>query len=344
MWVRRADPLAEAGRPKECAAAPVNPRASGENSSPARARGVALVTVLLVLAILTAMAGRLGFSNQLWLRQVGNGADFLQSALSARAVQDWAGIILVEDDNDYDSLRDAWAQPLAPLPIGRGHVRGHMEDMQARINLNTLLDENGAVDRGAVRRFKRLLRILELNPGIADAVVDWMDDDADVSGHWGAEDGHYLGMNPPYVAANRRFRDTGELRLVRGVDGNAWHKLNPYVSALPDRNTAINVNTASPQVLAAAVGEWGSPLQALVEAAQWSGKATKEPFATVRDLYRAAGLEYDSDEPPAGLGVRSKYFLARTRVDAGNARRLTATLYRRDAEHARVLGHWREFD
>ena len=324
MLARHADPVTEAGRPP--------------------ARGVALVTVLLVLAILTAMAGRLSFSNQVWLRQVGNGADFLQSALAVRAAQDWAGIILVEDDNDYDGLQDAWAQPLAPLPIGRGFVRGYMEDMQARINLNTLLDEDGAADQGAVRRFKRLLRILELNPDIADAVVDWMDGDADVSGPWGAEDGYYLGMNPPYVAANRRFRETGELRLVRGVDGNVWHKLKPYVSALPERNTAININTASPPVLAAAVREWGSPVQASVEAAQWSGRAGKEPFASVGDFYRAAGLEYDSEEPPAGLDVRSSYFLARTRVDAGNARRRTATLYQRAGERARVLGHWREFD
>ena len=297
-----------------------------------------------MLAILTAIVGRLAFSNQVWLRQVGNGADFLQTAQAARAVQDWVGIILVEDDNEYDSFRDTWAQPLAPLPVGRGVVRGHVEDMQARLNLNTLLDESGAADREAVRRFKRLLRILELNPGLADAVVDWMDGDSVASGAWGAEDSYYLGMDPPYLAANRRFRETGELRLVRGVDGNAWRRLSPYVSALPARNTAININTASPQVLAATLNEWGQPRQASVEAARWTGKARQEPFKSVREFYRAAGLEYDSEEPPAGLGVRSKFFLARTQVDAGHARRRTATLYQRDAGRARALGHWREYD
>ena len=307
------------------------------------ARGVALITVMLILAILAAIAGRVSFSNQAWLRQVGNGADFLQSALAVRAVQDWVGIILAEDDNESDSFRDAWAQPLAPLPIGRGFVQGRVEDVQARINLNTLLDEKGAADREAVRRFKRLLRILELNPGIADAAVDWMDGDGDVSGPWGAEDGYYLGMNPPYVAANRRFRDPAELRLVRGVDGDVWQKLRPYVSALPARNTAININTASPEVLAATVSEWGAPGRASAEAALWSGKARREPFKSVREFYEAAGLEYDSEEPPP-LGVRSKFFLARTRVAAGNAHRRTATLYRRDGERAEALGHWREYD
>ena len=309
-----------------------------------QARGAALVTVLLILAILTAIAGRLSFSNHVWLRQVANGAASLQSAQATRAVQDWVGLILAQDDNDYDGFQDVWAQPLPPLSIGPGFVQGYVEDMQARMNLNTLLDESGAADRRSVRRFKRLLRILELNPGIAEAVVDWMDGNGDVSGHWGAEDGYYLGMNPPYVAANRRFRDTGELRLVRGVDANVWYRLSPHVSALPARNTAININTAGPEVLAAAVKEWGSPLQASVEAAQWSGKARQEPFKSVKEFYLAAGLEYDSEELPAGLDVRSKFFLARTLVDAGNARRRMATLYQRDAERARVLGHWREYD
>ena len=148
---------------------------------------------------------------------MGNGAAFIQSSQATRAVQDWARVILSEDDNDYDSLRDLWAQPLPPLPAGPGFAQGYMEDMQARMNLNNLVDEKGRADREAVRRFKRLLRILDLNPDIAEAAVDWIDADGAVSGPWGAEDGYYLGMKPPYVAANRRFMDAAELRLVRGV-------------------------------------------------------------------------------------------------------------------------------
>ena len=109
---------------------------------------------LLILAILSAVAGRLSFSNQLWLRQVGNSAALIQSAQATRAVQEWAGIILLKDDNDYDSLHDLWAQPLPPLPVGPGFVQGYMEDMHARMNLNNLLDERGGADREAVRRFQ----------------------------------------------------------------------------------------------------------------------------------------------------------------------------------------------
>lgn len=319
-------------------------RAEASCAPPARCRGVALITVLLILAILTAMVGRLSFSNQIWVRQTGNSAATLQSAQATRAVQDWVGIILVQDDNDYDSFRDDWARPLPPLPIGPGFVRGYMEDVQARLNLNNLLDERGVPDREAVRRFKRLLRILDLNPGIAEAAVDWMDANNSPFGTWGAEDGYYLGMNPPYLAANRRFRDAAELRLLRGVNATAWHRLRPFVSALPAINTAVNINTASAEVLASVMPAWGGPRRASVEAVRWAGKTRQSPFTSVKAFYAAAGLDYDDDEAPAGLAVRSNFFLARTRVQAGDHRRNTATLYRREAGRARVLRHWREFE
>lgn len=319
-------------------------RADTDYATPVRVRGVALITVLLVLAILTAMVGRLSFSNQVWVSQVGNGAALLQAAQATRVAQDQVGIMLAQDDNEYDSFQDDWARPLPPLPVGPGFVRGYLEDMQARINLNSLLDRKGVLDREALQRFKRLLRILDLNPGIAEAVVDWLDADSSPSGPWGAEDGYYLGMNPPYLAANRRFRDAAELRLVRGVNANVWQKLKLFVSALPHADTAVNINTASPEVLASVVPNRGAPRRALVEAVQWAGKARQTPFESVREFYEATGLDYDDDEPPTGLGVRSKFFLAHTRVETGNHSRNVATLYQRAAGRARVLAHWREFE
>ena len=318
-------------------------RAEMSYTSADRCRGVALITVLLILAILTAMVGRLGFSNQIWVRQVGNGAATLQSAQATRAVQDWVSIILVRDDNDYDSFQDDWARPLPPLPIGPGFVQGYMEDMQARLNLNNLLDERGVPDREAVQRFKRLLRILDLNPGIAEAAVDWIDADNSPFGPWGAEDGYYLGMNPPYLAANRRFRDAAELRLLRGVNETVWHRLRPFVSALPEVDTPVNINTAGAEVLASVMPAWGGPRRAAIEAVQWAGMARQTPFTSVKAFYAEAGLDYD-DETPAGLDVRSNFFLAHTRVQAGAHRRNTATLYQREAGRARALRHWREFE
>ena len=115
-------------------------------------RGVALITVLLIIAILTAIVSHLSFSNQLWLRQVANGATLNQSGLATRAVQNWIGLILLKDDNDYDGQMDLWARPFSPLPVGHGFVQGYIEDMQGRFNLNNL-DHDSNTKRDSLRQF-----------------------------------------------------------------------------------------------------------------------------------------------------------------------------------------------
>lgn len=305
-----------------------------------RQRGVALITVLLIVALLTAAAVRLGFSSRLWVQQSENSIRLLQATQAGRAAQDWVNIILRRDNNGYDAYTDPWARPLAPIPIGPGFVQGYMEDMQARFNLNNLADGDGAADAVAGRRFKRLLSILDLPPGLAEAVTDWVDSDPRANGAWGAEDGYYLGMNPPYLAANRPFEDTAELKLVRGIDQAAWERLRPFVAALPQRGTAVNVNTASPEVLAAVITEWGTPQEAYGKARKWAEKNRRAPFRNIGGFYAAA---LDGGEKPAGLGVKSQFFQVHAQVEMEGVSRRTATLYQRDKQRVIIISHEREF-
>jgi len=89
-----------------------------------------------------------------------------------------------------------------------------------------------------------------LDPALADAVVDWIDPDSDVTQPAGAEDPQYLRADIPYRAANRPFVSASELLLVQGFTAEAYKTLQPFVAALPVRTT-INVNTAPKEVLMA---------------------------------------------------------------------------------------------
>ncbi len=51
------------------------------------------------------------------------------------------------------------------------------------------------------------------------------------------------------MASNAKFHRIEELKLVRGFEGKKYDLIAPYISALPE-NTKVNVNTASPLVLA----------------------------------------------------------------------------------------------
>ena len=211
-------------------------------------RGVALVTVLLVVAIAAALAGEALWRQRVWTQQTENLRHAAQAQAIALAAMDWVGLILAEDRSAVDHLDEPWAQPVA-LPVEYGQARGRLTDLQGRFNLNNLVRQ-GQASAEDVAIFRRLLQLLELSPTLADALIDWLDADAVETGLHGAEDGWYLAQDPPRHAANDLLADVGELVQVRGFDAETVARLAPHVCALPTP-TAVNVNTASAEVLAA---------------------------------------------------------------------------------------------
>lgn len=303
-------------------------------------RGVALITILLIVALLTVIVSRVGLSGQIWVRQVDNANAYTQAELAARATQAWVADILEQDKNNLDGWTDLWAQPLPPMPVNWGLLSGRIEDMQSRFNLNNLVNADGKVDGQALQQFERLLTLLELEPGIAQAVIDWIDTDGSPSGPFGAEDVYYLGLDQGYLAANRPFEDTAELRLVRGIDRAAWNKLAPLVSALPGTVT-LNVNTARAEVLAAALTDLDLSAQALPMAQKWVEQAATRP---VEDMQKFTSQIYgeQAGQVPPGLGLVSDYFTAHTRLDFNQVNYQVASLYRRNQGKATLVSHHRE--
>lgn len=304
--------------------------------------GVALITVLLILAILTALITRMAFSNRVWIRQVENNAEQIRSSQAMRAAQRWITLMLEKDTTKFDGGTDFWAQPLPPIPLGEGMLYGNIEDLQARFNLNDLVTENGKSNVIAVERFTRLLQVLNLNPGIVQAVVDWIDPDDIQAGAWGAEDSFYYSLDPPYLCANKPFTNVAELRLVRGVDDDAWHKLEPFVTALP-QVTPININTISPELLAAVMVNWGPPVNSLGRARSWVWEAQADPASSLDEFTRRIHFGADK-ELPDSLAVNSQYFMAHIRLDYGNVeQRVSTVYYRMNNGRTIILGQSREF-
>lgn len=137
------------------------------------------------------------------------------------------------------------------MQVEKGELAGHITDQQGLFNLNNLVN-GGQVNRAQLAHFQRLLSLLGLPTALAGALVDWIDADSEPQPQGGAEDETYLALQPPYLAGNRPLTDVAELALVRGFDDGVRARLRPFVTALP-RFTAVNANTASPEVLAAVV-------------------------------------------------------------------------------------------
>ena len=215
-----------------------------------RSRGVALITALLIMALIASLTYTLKWNNALDLRRTVVMLNRDQAVQVAIGAESWIQSILRQDleDSDTDHLGEIWASELPGLPIDGGEVFGAIEDLQGRFNVNNLIGDDGDVDQAALEQFQRLLLALDLDPRFAGITGDWIDENQDAQFPDGAEDSIYTGMTPPYRAANQLLSSISELAAIEGMDKTTMDILLPHVIALPG-HTAINVNTATAAVL-----------------------------------------------------------------------------------------------
>ncbi len=267
-----------------------------------RARGAALVAAMLVAALAAAIVATLASGQSQWLRGVELRRDQVQAQALAQAGLQWARQVIFDDARlgPYDHLGEPWALPLPPTPIDNGSIEGSIVDAQGRLNLNTLADDGvaGATERA---RFERLFARLAVPVEALDAIADWIDTDGNARPQ-GAEDSYYRVQPSARLAANAPLMRTGEITAARGLTGAHYAALAPHVAALPAR-TPLNVNTASPEVLAAAVpGLAADALTAFVAAR--AGK----PFTTIAE-FRARLPSGTTMPDERTLSLASDYFL-----------------------------------
>lgn len=204
-------------------------------------RGVALVAAVTALAVMTVLAVGLAHTTVVDQHLARNARAALQADALARSGVAVATVVLQETGarDAPDTLRAPWAQDAGRQPLGAGWVEVRVEDEARRLAL-------GAPELADC--VPRLLAILGLDPGIADALADWTDAD-DEPRPRGAERGWYLGQPGRRVPPNAPFTSPAELGLVRGLDARALARLEPHVTVAAEH--AVNPNTASREVLLA---------------------------------------------------------------------------------------------
>ena len=274
--------------------------------------GVALVLVLLIVAMATTIAAFMAQQQGFWQREMENGRDRAQARRIAEAGIDWARAVLADDAsvNQYDGPREMWAMQLPAIPVEGGEVQGTIVDQQGLYNLNNLVN-NGVVSTPDLARFQRLLASLGLPPELGNALADWMDADSVTMAN-GAEDEYYMNLDKPYRCSNRPLSDIGELVRVRGFDTATIQRLQPFVSVLPESNTAVNVNFAPPEVLMAIF-----PGMTLQDARQLALQAGSAPFFNISDFMQRLPKNVVQDSTLL-LSVSSQYFMVTGHATQGD--------------------------
>ncbi|QKE63712.1 type II secretion system minor pseudopilin GspK [Aquipseudomonas campi] len=295
-----------------------------------RQRGVALITVLLVVALVSVVCTGLVLRQQLAIRSTGNQLLVRQAQYYAEGGELLAKAILQRDLREgdprqpLDHLGEPWANPKLSFPLDEGgELRLRIVDLSGRFNLNSLA--NGSAI--ALERLRLLLQQLQIPVEYAERLQDWLDQDQENLGGNGAEDAQYLLLQPPYRTGPGLIREVSELRLLLGMKEAEYRRLLPFVCALPVE-ARLNVNTASAQVLAS--------LNANASASALDGVVAMQQRGGYRDL--AGFAQQLGMQDTAGLDIGSQYFQVISEASLGERRQvLVSYLQRGNDGRVRVL-------
>jgi general secretion pathway protein K len=221
-------------------------------------RGAALLTVLLLVALIAVLAGTALEKLRLATKLGGNAVAMDQARAYGLAAETLA-LTKVSDllarDASRVTLAGGWSGRAIPLPVPGGLATARVVDGGNCFNLNSLVVETTPNTYSAYTpsriQFARLIRLVggpsASAESIAAAASDWIDSDTSPI-DLGAEDASYSGQPTPYRTANTLMTDPSELRAVAGVTPQIYARLQPWLCALPlAKPSKINVNTLLPE-------------------------------------------------------------------------------------------------
>ena len=300
-----------------------------------REKGVALIFVLLIFAMIAVMATRivsdLHFNTEKTARYLQN----MQARHYAMAAEQFVAVLLEEDaERDKQTRRavDHWYEPWAELDNSLrtedGEITIQTLDDQGRFNLNMLAGKTGKDGKDTKGKLKMLERLFVANgidAQLAYRIQDWVDDNHDAL-PGGAEDNDYLLLTPPYRSGDTPLASVSELRLMDILSPEDFEKVLPLVSVLPT-DDGLNINTVSAAVLRALderISE--SDAKAFVDG------RSKDGFADMKELQQHPLIGNKIDKKATGVVVfKSQYFSVYTKA---RYRDITYYLHSRLARNA----------
>ncbi|MCA8094041.1 type II secretion system minor pseudopilin GspK [Burkholderia anthina] len=299
-----------------------------------RERGIAIVTVLLVVALAATLAASVLWRQQVATRDVENQRLATQTMWVERAAVEWARATLRAQaaTSNVTFVGQTWSAPIADVQLSdllppeaaavnaelsRAWISGSVEDAQARFNLMNLVSRIAPgkpyqANGEGLRAYRRLLGELSLAPALAQQTADYMLNslrDANGPGGWPLQ-----------------LVSVDDLARIPGYDAHAIDALAPFVTVLPDL-TVVNANTAAEPVLMAAI-----PTLSQSQAKRLVDRRATAYFVSTGDIAEyLLPAQGGSPTLPDGsaVGVSSGYFIVHCRVHSARINARVDTLIAR---------------
>ena len=285
---------------------------------PARQRGVAVITALLLTALAITVVASLFWQQQVQVRSMENQRQRLQTQWAMRGMVDFARFWLRQDNPSLTALDGVWATPIEEARLDDyvdrekvemekfdATVSGRALDAQGRFNLTNLVDVMGNPSPPHLQAYQRLLGNLQLDSGLAqataDAVVRARPKARAATGSNDAKTATTTSGSSEPVAMTQ----LEDLLAIPGYTPQIIDKLRDYVIVLP-QVTPINVNTASAEVLSAVTD------MSVSEASALTLSNPRKKFVDRANFLNNINGKNAIDG--VALDVKSQYFLTVIRV------------------------------
>ena len=306
-------------------------------------RGAALLAAMLTVALVAIFAA--GALWQQWRTVEVEGAERqrAQARWLLTGALDWARVILREDaragdvNAPTDHLAEPWAVPLqearlssflSALPDGSGNtaeddklaqqvlLSGQIVDLQSRLNLTNLL-VGEQLDPKTVIAFERLFDVL----GVPSAQLSLLTRGLLAAQRQSNASGSNSALMPQRL---------GQLTWL-GLSPQALQTLSPYITVLPTR-TAVNLNTASVQVLYASV-----PALSMTDAQRLVDQRERQHWPSLEAFQKTLGRPVSLE---GSHSVSSRFFEVLGRLRMPQTALQERSWLQRDNADLKVL--WRE--
>lgn len=314
--------------------------------------GVALITVMLIVALCAVIASQMTARLQVQMQRSAN-ITFNQQAywyaMGAEAFTKRVLISIFQNDKDVTHLGQQWAEGESTYPVDFGEISGVITDLHGCLNLNALRAplKNSSSNSGnnnsgnnnnnrnngrnndkvpARIALEGLLMNLQLEDvsqfeadSMAAALTDWLDGDSGISGTGGAEDNDYAAKEFPYLAANNYLASVNELRIIEHFTPAVIEAIKPYVCVIPASDEhKININTIDEEHVAL--------LQALLDSTEDEAQDIlsargEKGFGKINDFYNlpeVVKLNNFNDKKDQFV-VDSEYFTLQTNASFNNS-------------------------
>ncbi len=298
-----------------------------------------IIAILGVISIIMILNIQLA-SDTLYTARYLNAVKSREAAyyLSLSAVRDCITILNQEknlnktEPEGTDSLKSLWNRPIPLIKIDDSVISIEVEDLERFFDINSIVSPNGSVDKDHLKQFGNLLKSQDINPDLANSVVDWIDGDDLATQPSGSE----IPKKGVKKIKNSYIDSLEELYLIENFDRemllpqiNRGEKTSGVLPLICVKNRGkININTAGKEVIMSLDEELTDSMAQLIIDSR--AEKTFEKLSDLRDL---AGF---NDELIARISntadVKSEYFRFKVEIIKGDEKTIvTAVVHRLEA-------------